>query len=104
MRACASALRAVKKRNCNDTEKKIGVLLGLAVGDALGCGAHLSKLVRERAGPFSLNKALSLEQTEKAFASLDWPLQLYSVDTVFLHLRAAIIGKEMEKHLQGGSP
>lgn len=71
-------------------------------GDALGCGAHLSKLVRERAGPFSLNKALSLEQTEKAFASLDWPLQLYSVDTVFLHLRAAIIGKEMEKRLRQG--
>jgi tRNA pseudouridine55 synthase len=71
-------------------------------GEAIGCGAHLSKLVRERAGPFSLSKALSLEQAETVFASVEWPFQLYPVDTVFLHLRAAIIGKEMEKRIRQG--
>lgn len=39
------------------------------IGDFLGCGAHLGKLVRTRCGDYGLNKALSIEQIEKLAAS-----------------------------------
>ncbi len=35
------------------------------IGLALGCGAHLSKLSRLKAGPFSLEQAISLEQLKE---------------------------------------
>lgn len=36
-----------------------------AMGQALGCGAHLASLRRTAAGPFTLEQALTLEQVEK---------------------------------------
>jgi len=38
------------------------------LGEALGCGAHLSFLVRTRVGPFSLREATLLEQVAQADA------------------------------------
>ncbi len=39
------------------------------IGDFLGCGAHLGKLIRTRCGDYSLNEALSIEQIEKLAVS-----------------------------------
>jgi len=36
------------------------------LGDALGCGAHMSKLVRLRSGPFRLEESWTLEQIGEA--------------------------------------
>lgn len=36
------------------------------IGDALGCGAHMSKLVRLRSGPFRLEESWTLEQISAA--------------------------------------
>lgn len=36
------------------------------LGDALGCGAHMSKLVRLRSGPFRLEESWTLEQISEA--------------------------------------
>ena len=35
--------------------------LAMDIGETIGCGAHLSALRRERSGPFSLEKAISLD-------------------------------------------
>lgn len=39
-----------------------------AMGQALGCGAHLATLRRTQAGPFTLEQALPLEQVERLAA------------------------------------
>lgn len=36
------------------------------IGDALGCGAHMSRLVRLRSGPFRLEESWTLEQINEA--------------------------------------
>jgi tRNA pseudouridine55 synthase len=36
------------------------------IGDALGCGAHMSKLVRLRSGPFRLEESWTFEQISEA--------------------------------------
>mgnify|MGYP006288020815 CR=1 FL=1 len=38
--------------------------LGMDIGDALGCGAHLTALRRERSGPFDLVDAVDLDTLE----------------------------------------
>jgi len=44
--------------------------LAADVGGRLGCGAHLSALVRTRVGPFGVEQALSLEEVGAARVSL----------------------------------
>lgn len=41
------------------------------LGEALGCGAHMSKLVRLRSGPFKLEKSWTLEQISEALEQGD---------------------------------
>jgi tRNA pseudouridine55 synthase len=60
--------------------------LAMDIGDALGCGAHLTALRRTRSGPFELGDAVSLEELQQMSveqarerllapdaALLDWP-------------------------------
>nr|MDD6335445.1 tRNA pseudouridine(55) synthase TruB [bacterium] len=41
--------------------------LAVELGNKLGCGAHVSFLLRTRSGPFALQDALTLEQAEQLF-------------------------------------
>lgn len=43
------------------------------LGAALGCGAHLQRLVRLRTGPFFLDQALTLGELAEEFAETPWP-------------------------------
>lgn len=43
------------------------------LGEALGCGAYLQRLVRLRTGPFFLDQALTLEELATEFAETPWP-------------------------------
>jgi len=62
------------------------------IGDALGCGAHVSFLRRIKTGPFILSEAVTLEQLESAqgdlleldglLRSLDLALQEYPVMSI----------------------
>ncbi len=43
------------------------------LGDVLGCGAYLQRLVRLRTGPFFLDQALTLEELAIEFDETPWP-------------------------------
>jgi tRNA pseudouridine55 synthase len=64
------------------------------VGQALGCGAHLSSLVRTRSGPFSLDDAITLDALEAASESGEWEQVLLATDRAVETLPAAILGEE----------
>ena len=61
------------------------------LGQALGCGAHLTGLVRLRAGPFSVEDAITLEEMEEAAAADRWQALLSPLDAVVQHLPAAVV-------------
>jgi tRNA pseudouridine55 synthase len=72
------------------------------LGQALGCGAHLKNLVRQRSGPFELSSASSLEDAEQLFADNLWRTALHPADVVLQDLRAMIVGTRIENSLRHG--
>lgn len=73
------------------------------IGMALGCGAHLKRLVRVKSGPFHIDDAASLEVLEEAFLRGDWQGYLHSMDEVLLAWPAAILDREGEAMVRKGS-
>jgi tRNA pseudouridine55 synthase len=53
--------------------------LAADLGNALGCGAYLSCLVRTEVGPFTLEESITLEEAiarpQAALRPVDWPLR-----------------------------
>ena len=74
------------------------------LGQELGCGAHMKSLVRRRSGPFSLADAITLEDLEHRFEDGLWQESLYAPDVVVGHMRAAIVGKNVEDMIRHGRP
>ncbi len=50
------------------------------MGLRIGCGAHLSRLIREQVGPFTLESALTLEALETAWKDGTLPRKLLEPD------------------------
>ncbi|EGW40442.1 tRNA pseudouridine(55) synthase TruB [Desulfosporosinus sp. OT] len=46
------------------------------LGQALGCGAHMSNLLRIRSGPFKVQESWTLEEIEKAVSESTYPFLL----------------------------
>jgi tRNA pseudouridine55 synthase len=74
------------------------------IGQALGCGAHLSSLLRLRSGPFHISDSITLPQLEAAFREGLWQDLLYPLDTVLQHMMAIIVAEEGGKALLNGRP
>ncbi len=72
------------------------------IGEALGCGAHLSALTRLRTGPFRAEEGVTLEALEEAVNKGGWEELLHPVDTVLSHLPAAIVLKPMAVAISRG--
>jgi tRNA pseudouridine55 synthase len=72
------------------------------LGQALGCGSHLTALERLRSGPFTAQESVNLEGLENAVKSGTWQDLLSPPDILLLHLRAAVVGKEMERQIRNG--
>jgi tRNA pseudouridine55 synthase len=77
---------------------------GLAhdLGEALGCGAHLTGLTRTRIGPFGIGDAVGMAELEEAFERGDWREQLLPLDYGLLHLPAVTLHIEDEKDIRHG--
>ena len=73
------------------------------IGTALGCGAHLKKLVRLKSQPFHIDDAVPLAVLKEAFDHGDWQGHLHSMDEVLLDWPAAILDRESEALVQKGS-
>ena len=75
------------------------------IGDALGCGAHVSFLRRIQTGPFILREAITLEQLESAqgnLLALDSLLQ--SLDLALQDYPMISVSEEDKAHLCLGRP
>jgi tRNA pseudouridine55 synthase len=73
------------------------------IGTALGCGAHLKRLVRLKSGPFHLYDAVPLTVLEEAFRGDDWQSYVHPMDEVLLDWPAAILDKESEALVRKGT-
>jgi tRNA pseudouridine55 synthase len=73
------------------------------IGTALGCGAHLKRLVRLRSGPFHLYDAVPLAVLEEAFRGDDWQSYVHPMDEVLLDWPAAILDWDSEALVRRGT-
>jgi tRNA pseudouridine55 synthase len=74
------------------------------MGQSLGCGAHLRRLVRLKSGPFDINDSLTILQLEDSFQHNYWQDLIYPMDVVLEHWVAAIVSKEKEQAIRNGRP
>jgi tRNA pseudouridine55 synthase len=72
------------------------------LGEALGCGAHLTALRRTRSGQFTVERALSLEMLGAAAAAGDLARHLHPLDAAFAHLPAVHLDDEAAYRLALG--
>lgn len=71
------------------------------IGEVLGCGAHMTSLIRTRSGPFSLEQSLTLEELKLASNIKDL---LWSMDEALGYLRAVRVKEEAVEPVLNGAP
>ena len=74
------------------------------LGHQLGCGAHAASLVREKAGTFRLDDALTVEQFTKAAEAGRWRELIRPIDAPVLHMKSVLVSEAAERHLRNGQP
>jgi tRNA pseudouridine55 synthase len=72
------------------------------LGQARGCGAHMTGLVRTRSGPFTLAEAIDLETLERAAESGAWEELLQPVDRVLESWAAALLDEGHSRAVRQG--
>ena len=72
------------------------------LGEALGCGGHLSALTRTRIGPFRVEEAVTPEALEAAFEDGTWPDLVQPIDCGLMHLPAITARMSLEQDLRHG--
>ncbi len=72
------------------------------IGTALGCGAHLRKLVRLKSEPFHIADSVTMPVLEEAFRRGDWQCFIHSIDEVLLDWPVVILDKESETLVKRG--
>ncbi|PZC48647.1 MAG: tRNA pseudouridine55 synthase [Chloroflexi bacterium] len=74
------------------------------LGEALEVGGHAVNLTRLRTGHYPIETALSADDLRDAADRGDWQQYVLAMDTIALHLRAAVVGPAGEKYLSNGQP
>ena len=72
------------------------------LGEALGCGAYLTSLVRLRSGPFRVEDAVSMVRIQEAAAQGSWEEHLHPVDYALLDMKEVVVSKAAERYLRSG--
>ena len=72
------------------------------IGQALGCGAHLSALTRVRAGSFHLDEAIDLKALEARAEEAAWRDMLLPPDAAVADLETLKVEPAAERHLRNG--
>jgi tRNA pseudouridine55 synthase len=78
--------------------------LAIDLGQLLGCGAHLTNLVRLRCGPFEIANSITLLRLEEAVNHGDWQNLLQPVDSVLQEWPALIADAETAEFIRHGKP
>ena len=75
------------------------------LGESLGCGGHISGLIRLFCGGFPGEQSVTLEQLEEASSTAEgWQQHLYPLDRVLLNLKSITLGTQAEAQLLNGQP
>lgn len=74
------------------------------LGQKLGVGAHLTRLVRLASGRFTLSQAESLETVEDSFKHDYWMYLLHPLDEALLEYDAMIVDQDTETRIRQGQP
>lgn len=72
------------------------------LGEALGCGAYLKSLVRQRVGCFKAEEAVALSRLQEAGDPDSWREHLRSVDSVLLHMKDVAVSRAAERYIRSG--
>ena len=73
------------------------------LGETLGCGGHISDLVRLASGSFHADEAITPDQLEEAATgSGGWEDYLHPVDWVLRDLKTISVGPKAEQYLRNG--
>lgn len=72
------------------------------IGDRLGCGGHMSFLLRKRAGPFEIDSAVTLEELERRKREGTLGSLLLEADVVFTGLGSYSLNAGEEKRFRNG--
>jgi tRNA pseudouridine55 synthase len=76
--------------------------LAAAIGQRLGCGAHVARLTRTAVGPFTLDTAMEPGELERRIRAGDWKDLLQPLDSGLANLPAMTVDIEDEKDLRHG--
>ena len=77
--------------------------LAYDLGQALGCGGHVSDLIRLLCGGFFAHKGVTIKQMEEATDSpKGWQQYLFPVDQVLTNMKSISLDKRAEEHLIHG--
>lgn len=74
------------------------------IGRALGCGAHMSFLLRSRAGVFDCAGGLTLEEIDALAQAGELQDRLYPLDAPLAHLGAVYAPAGRERFVRTGNP
>jgi len=74
------------------------------LGQALGCGAHLTGLVRTAYGPFRIDDAVSLDSFEAACREGQWPELVQPLDIALETWPAVTVSDEQGHFIVNGRP
>lgn len=72
------------------------------IGARLGCGAHMSFLVRTKVGPFALEDSVTLEEVEEAASRGELGSVLLDPESAVVHLARCVVSEEEARRLRLG--
>jgi tRNA pseudouridine55 synthase len=72
------------------------------LGDVVGCPAHMSRLVRTRSGPFTIEDAKTLSEIESAIRSNQFATILLPPVTALLHVTSWTVDEELTRRIRSG--
>ena len=78
--------------------------LAYDLGQALGCGAHLSGLTRLASGRFRVEDAVTLEEFVEVAAQGRWAALLHPIDAALARFRALYVDADAARRLCSGQP
>jgi tRNA pseudouridine55 synthase len=74
------------------------------LGQALGCGAHLSGLTRLASGRFHVEDAVTLEEFAEIAAQGRWTARLHPIDAALARFRPLYVDADAARRLCSGQP
>ncbi len=72
------------------------------IGEKLGCGGHMSFLIRTRAGEFDISTSLTLEEIVELSNLNRFQEKIFKTDSVFKDLNKIVLNGEEQKKLTNG--